>query len=72
MLTYRRYDHLNVVKYSYSEYVGCVVTRKSIIRFFILLAREEISWKNVKRYVISSFTMKDEFLAYFETNIQTL
>ena len=31
MLTYRRSNHLNVIGYSDSNFVGCVDTRKSIL-----------------------------------------
>ena len=48
MLIYRRSDHLDVIGYSYSDYAGCVDTRKFIYRYLFLLAGGEISWKSVK------------------------
>ncbi|XP_057969334.1 secreted RxLR effector protein 161-like [Malania oleifera] len=47
-LMYRRSDHLEVVGYSDSDFVGCVDTRKSTFGYVYLLARGAISWKSAK------------------------
>ena len=38
MLTYRKSDHLEVIGYSDSDFVGCVDTRKSTFGYTFLLA----------------------------------
>ncbi|XP_047161805.1 secreted RxLR effector protein 161-like [Vigna umbellata] len=43
MLNYRRSDHLEVIGYSDSNYVGCVDSRKSTFGYVYLLAGGEIS-----------------------------
>ncbi|XP_050945500.1 secreted RxLR effector protein 161-like [Cucumis melo] len=48
MLTYKRSDHLEVIGYSYSDFVGCVDTRKSTFGYLFLLAEGAISWKSAK------------------------
>ncbi|XP_060216353.1 secreted RxLR effector protein 161-like [Lycium barbarum] len=69
MLTYRRSDHLDVIGYSDSDYVGCVDTRKSAFGYLFLLAGGAISWKSVKQSVIAASTMEAEFVACFEATI---
>ena len=54
MLAYRRSDHLKVIGYSNSDYVGCVDTRKSSFGYLFILAGDEISWKSVKQSVITA------------------
>ncbi|XP_047267745.1 secreted RxLR effector protein 161-like [Capsicum annuum] len=49
MLTYRRSDHLDVVGYSDSNYVGCVDTRKSTFGYLFLLGGGAISRKTAKQ-----------------------
>ena len=70
MLTYRRSDHLEVIEYSDSDFVGCVDTRKSTLGFVFLLARGAVSWKSAKQSVVATSTMEDKFLACFEATIQ--
>jgi len=48
MLTYKRFDHLELIGYTDSDFVGCVDTRKSTFGYMYLLAREAISWKSAK------------------------
>ncbi|KAF3661469.1 Polygalacturonase [Capsicum annuum] len=69
MLTYRRFDHLDVVGYSDSDYVGCVDTRKSTFEYLFLLTEGAISWKSSKQSVIVASTMKAEFVTCFEATI---
>jgi len=64
MLTYRKYDHLEVIGYTDSNFVGCVDTRKSTFGYVYLLAGEAISWKSAKQLVIAASTMEAEFVAY--------
>ncbi|XP_057962320.1 secreted RxLR effector protein 161-like [Malania oleifera] len=68
-LMYRRSDHLEVVGYSDSDFVGCVDTRKSIFGYVYLLAAGTISWKCAKQPIIAASTMEPEFVACFEATV---
>ncbi|KAL5574036.1 hypothetical protein UlMin_023633 [Ulmus minor] len=70
MPTYRRSSHLEVIRYSDSDYIGCVDTRKSTFAYLFLLAGGAISWKSAKQSVIIASTMEAEFVACFEATIQ--
>lgn len=48
ILTYRRFDHLKVIKYSNLNFPGCVNTKKSPFGYLFLLAGWMISWKSAK------------------------
>nr|CAN61348.1 hypothetical protein VITISV_007257 [Vitis vinifera] len=48
-LTYKRFDHLDVVGYSSSDFAGCLDSRKSTSGYVFLLAKEAISWKSAKQ-----------------------
>jgi len=39
MLTYKRSDHLEVIRYTDSNFVGCMDTKKFIFAYVYLLAR---------------------------------
>jgi len=66
MLTYKRSDHLEVIRYIDSDFAGCVDTRKSTFGYVYLLAGGAISWKSAKQTVIAASTMEAEFVACFE------
>ncbi|XP_049349794.1 secreted RxLR effector protein 161-like [Solanum verrucosum] len=70
MLTYRKFDHLYVILYSDSDYVGCVDTRKSTFGYLFLLAGGSISWKSVEQSIVAESTMKAEFVACFQATVQ--
>ena len=70
MLTYKKSDHLEVIGYSYSNFAGCVDTRKSTFGYTFLLAEWAISWKSAKQSIISASTMEAEFMACFEVIVQ--
>ena len=65
MLMYIISNHLEVIGYSNSNFVGCIDNRKSTFGYLFLLGERAISWKNVKEYVILSSTIKVEFVACF-------
>ena len=69
MLTYRRYDHLEVIGYTDSDFAGCIDTRKSTFGYVYLLVGGAISWKSAKQSVIAASTMEAEFVACFEAAI---
>ena len=48
MATYKRFDYLEVVGYSHSNFAKCVDTRKSIFGYVFALTRRAISWKSIK------------------------
>ncbi|RDY10598.1 hypothetical protein CR513_04851, partial [Mucuna pruriens] len=64
MLTYRRSNHLKVIRYSDSEFGGCVDIRKSILSYVFLLVKGIISWKSAKQSIIAICTMEAEFVAF--------
>ena len=70
MLTYRKFDHLEVIGYIDSYFASCVDTRKSTFGYMYLLAGGAISWKSAKQSVIAASTMEAEFVACFEATIQ--
>ncbi|XP_075096256.1 secreted RxLR effector protein 161-like [Nicotiana tabacum] len=72
MLMYRRSKHLEVVRYSNSDFVGCIDTRKSTFGCLFQLAEGAISWKSAKQSVITTSTMEEEFVACFEATIHAL
>ncbi|XP_057982225.1 secreted RxLR effector protein 161-like [Malania oleifera] len=69
-LMFRRFDHLEVVGYSDSDFAGCVDTRKSTFGYVYLLAGGAISWKSVKQSIIATSTMEAEFVACVEATVQ--
>ena len=70
MLTYRRSDHLEVIGYSDSNFVGCADMRKSTLSHVFLLGEGVVSWKSAKQSVVATSTMESEFVACFEATIQ--
>ena len=56
-LTYKRFDHLDVVGYSSSDFAGCLDSRKSTSGYVFLLAKEAISWKSAKQTLVASSTI---------------
>ncbi|KAA0031640.1 Retrovirus-related Pol polyprotein from transposon TNT 1-94 [Cucumis melo var. makuwa] len=72
MLTYKRSDHLEVIGYSDSDFLGCVDTRKSTFGYLFLLAEGAISWKSAKQSIIAASTMEVEFVACFEATVHGL
>ena len=48
MPNYKKYDHLEVIGYTDSDFFGCMDTRKSTFGYVYLLARGAISWKSAK------------------------
>ena len=61
-----------MIGYSYSNYDGCMDSRKSTFRYIFLLAGGGVSLKSAKQFVMATSTMEDEFVACFEATIQAL
>ena len=49
MLTYKKSDHLEVIGYSDSDFVGCFDTRRPTLGFIFLLSGVAISWRSAKQ-----------------------
>jgi hypothetical protein len=71
-LTYRYIDYLEVVGYSYSNFVGCVDSMKFTSWYIFLLVEGAISWRNNKQIIVATSTMKAEFIACYEATTQAL
>ena len=72
MLTFKRYDNLEVIGYTDSNFAGCVDSRKSTFGYVYLLAGATISWKSAKQTIITASTMEVEFVACFEATVHGL
>ena len=72
MLTYQRSDHLEIIGYSDSDFVGCIDSRRSIVSYVFMLAEGAISWKSVKQSLIATFTIEAEFIACYEASNQAI
>jgi hypothetical protein len=68
LLTYRRYDSLQIEGYSNFDYVG--EERKSMSGYIFTLTGGAISWKSFKQTVTTSSTMYVEFVACYEATWQ--
>ena len=72
ILTFRRFDSLEVTGYSDSDFTGCIDSRKSTFDYLFMLAGGAISWKSVKQTIITSSTIEAEFVACFEAIVHGL
>ena len=66
MLTYRKSDALEVVRYSDADFAGWVDFKKSTSGYIFTLAGGAISWKSSKQSVTASSTMQAEYVACYE------
>jgi len=66
MFMYRRTEKLKVKKYSNSDFVGYIDSRKSISGNIFTLAGRIVSWKSGKQTLIDTSTMKDKLISCFE------
>ena len=48
ILTFKRFDNLEIIGYLDSDFAGCVDSRKSTFGYLFMLAGRAISWKNSK------------------------
>ena len=70
MLTYRKFDHLEVIGYLDSDFARYKDTRKFTFGYTFLLAEGAIKWRSVKQSIITASTMEVEFVTCFEATIQ--
>ncbi|XP_074565130.1 secreted RxLR effector protein 161-like [Curcuma longa] len=66
MIMYRQTEKLEVIGYSDADFAGCIDSRKSTYSYVFMLADGVMSWKSVKQTLTATFTMKVEFVSYFE------
>jgi len=69
MFTYKRSDHLEMIRYSNSNFSECMDTRKSFLRYVFPLARGTILWRSAKQFVVATSTMEAKFIACFAARI---
>ncbi|EOX93258.1 Copia-like pol polyprotein, putative [Theobroma cacao] len=70
MLTYKRSDNLEVVKYLNLDFVGCVDSSKSTSGYMFIFVERAISWKSTNQSRIATFTKEAEFVSCFEATLQ--
>ena len=56
-LTYRKFDHLDVIGYLDFDFANYLDSKKSTSRYVFLLAEEAISWKSAKQTLVSTSTI---------------
>ncbi|RDY09397.1 hypothetical protein CR513_06227, partial [Mucuna pruriens] len=70
MLTYRKFEDLEIIGYSNSNFAGCQDSKRSTSEYIYMLAGGAISWKFVKQTLIAPSTMVAKFVICFETSNQ--
>ena len=71
-LTYKRFDHLDVVGYSDSDFAGCLDSRKSTSGYVFLLVGGSISWRSAKQTLVATSTTEAKFVSCFEATSQAI
>ena len=61
-------DNLDVIGYSYSNFGGCVDSRKSTSGYIFMMASRAISWRSVKQALTTTSTMEVEFISCFKVH----
>lgn len=72
MLTFRKYDSLEIVGYPDADYVVCVDNHKSTFGYVFMTCGGAISRKNVKQTLIANSTMEAEYIACYKTTCQAM
>ena len=55
-----------MIGYSYSDFAGCVDSRKSTSGYIFKLADGVVSWRSAKQTLTATSTMEAEFISCFE------
>ena len=63
MLIYQKFDNLEIIGYSDSDFAGCQDNKRSTSRYIFMLAGGAISWKSTKQILVASSTMTTKFIA---------
>lgn len=72
MLTYKKSDQLQVVSYSNFEYGVCHNDRKSTSGLIFMMVGGAISWKSVKQTLTVTYTVKVEYVAFYEATCKVI
>lgn len=72
MITYRKSDQLEVIRYSDFDFAGCQDNRRSTLGYIYLMAGKTISQKNAKQTLVVSLTMAGKFIVCFEASNQRI
>nr|KYP55110.1 Retrovirus-related Pol polyprotein from transposon TNT 1-94 [Cajanus cajan] len=72
MLTYKKFDQLQVIFYSDSDFVDCPDDRKSTSGFVFIMVGGSISWKSVKQTLTTTSTMEAEYVVCYEATCQAM
>jgi len=68
MLIYQKFDNLEIIGYSDSDFAGCHDRKCSTSGYIYMLAGGAISWKFTKQTLVASSTMVAKFIACFEAS----
>ena len=66
MITYRKSERLEII--GYSDFSGCIDSKKSTSGYIYLLARRAISWKSARQTLIASSTIVAKYIARYEAS----
>jgi len=73
MLTYRRSDHLKVIRYKDSDFASYIWILESLhLLMCVSLARGLIPWKSANQLVIVASIMEVEFVTYFKSQFKLI
>lgn len=69
---YKRFEQLDMIGYSSSDFTQYRDSRKSTFGYLFILANGEFSWQSAKESIVVSSTVEAEFMAYFKVTTQGL
>lgn len=72
LLSYRRFDHLEVVGYSDVYFVGCLNTKKVTSGYIVLLASGAFLWRSARQTLVTSSIFDAIYMACFEATSHVL
>ena len=61
---------MEIKGYTYSDFVGCMDSRKSTLGYILLLADDAISWSSKKQTIVTSSTIEAEFIGCYKATSQ--
>ena len=68
MLTYRRSNNLEIIRYFDSDFAKCQDSKRSTSGYVFMLAGGVISWRSSKQTLMASSTMVVEFIVCYEAS----
>ncbi|RDX76198.1 hypothetical protein CR513_43832, partial [Mucuna pruriens] len=68
MLTYRKSEGLEIIRYFDFDFAGCQDSKRSMSGYIYMLVKGAIPWKSVKQTLIAPLTIVAEFMACFEAS----